>query len=247
MGAGFLAACRAVRGLRGGSTRTDSDVPTVPVSSSVRTFLNETGTSRGRMVSDATLVVVIASVGGTVATVLTIASLWIWRHTTNLHDEDIEKVAALLDAEWERAGATMADFFVDVVAEMDREVGCGSRELRAEVERIVVEELDEADVNQLVGALQDIGRGRSLHRSHRDGYEDAYAYFAVASIMTVTDVLVGIAHVVALVPGANSELVIAVLGFGGAVTVLRGLLSFRTGRQRKEEFVDAWEGVRLED
>lgn len=47
-----------------------------------------------------------------------------------------------------------------------------------------------------------VGRGRSLPRSHREGYEDAYAYFAVAPIMTIAAAALGIAHVVDLGPGA---------------------------------------------
>lgn len=199
------------------------------------------------MVSDATLVVAVASVGGTIATVLTVATLWVWRHTTALHDEDVEKIATLRDAEWERAGAELADFFVDVVAEMDSEVGHAPRELRPAFEQVVVEEMDEGDVNQLVDALQNIGRGRRLHRRHREGYKDAYVYFAVASGLTLTDVCLGIVHVVGVLPGANTELGVALLGLSGVVAALRGVLSFRTGRRMKEEFVDAWESVRLEE
>ncbi len=199
------------------------------------------------MVSDATFVAAIGSIGGTVATILTIASLWVWRHTTALHDEDVEKIAALLDAEWERAGAALADFFVDVVAEIDHEVDSPPCELRAEFEQIAVQEMDESDVSHLVDTLRDVGQGRSLHRSHRAGYKNAYVYFATAAVATMVDVLLGIVYVVDALPDANTDLAVVLLGIAAVVATLRGILSFGRGQQRKEEFVDAWETVRLEE
>lgn len=199
------------------------------------------------MVSNNTLILVIASVGGTIATILTITTLWIWRHTTNLYDNDIEKIEELKEKEWDEAAEDLSEFFIDVANEIDQDLN-DAQTLQNELIKVIDQDISENELNNLVSSLKNIGQGRDLHRSHRREYKNSYTYLAIASFITIIDAILGIVHVTGSIPlGDNGELSMVILGIGGIMAFLWGVKSWRKGRNLKEEFIQLWENNRLKE
>lgn len=199
------------------------------------------------MVSDSTLIVAITTVGGSIAASLTIATLWIWRHTTNLHDKDIEKIEELREAEWDQAGEDLSEFIIKATENIDQEDKHNPRELRKESERIIEREIDEEELNQLVDAIQKVGQGRSLHRNHRKSYKKSYEYFAISLVIVILEIPFSIAVVLGNLFVPNGELAVVLFGLGGIMAALWGIKLFIRGRRKKEKFIESWEAVRLDD
>lgn len=177
-------------------------------------------------------------------------TLWIWRHTTSLDDQDEERIRELENNQESAYKAELADLYLSIENYIEESRPRPDDMGRDEhIVNVLERKIEESDLDSVVKELDDIGSAEELWDSHRRCYKESYRYFgrAAASILVLIATLV----IVGLFRSDPFKAVFmmpyALISFLFLSFSWDGVKLFKRARRKKEMFEDRWrEYKRLE-